>query len=94
MSKRRPFYAAVSGTALEYYDYQLYAHFLFILTPLFFPSDDPFIGRMMGMFGFAAGYLMRPLGGLLFGHLGDRWGRKKALSLSILFMSVPTLIIG
>ncbi len=94
MTNKKSIVAAVFGTALEYYDFGLYMHFIFILTPLFFPNDDPFITKIIGLSTFAIGFLMRPLGGVIFGHLGDRFGRKEALSLSILFSIVPTFVIG
>lgn len=86
--------AGVIGTALEYYDTMLYMHFLPILSPLFFPHEDPFISSLLGMASFAVGFLMRPLGGTIFGHIGDRWGRRIALALSIILISIPTFIIG
>src|SRR3546814_16037613 len=72
----------------------LYVHFLFILTPLFFPNEDPFISTILGMGSFAVGSLTRPLGGIFFGPIGDRLGRRVALGLSIMFVSIPTFIMG
>ena len=86
--------SAIGGTILEYYDALLYTHLLFILTPLFFPSEDLFVSRVLGMGSYAIGFLMRPLGGIIFGHIGDRLGRKVALGYSIILMSLPTFIIG
>lgn len=86
--------AGIIGTVLEYYDAMLYMHFLPILSPLFFPHEDPSISSLLGMASFAVGFLMRPLGGMIFGHIGDRWGRKIALGLSIILISFPTFIIG
>ena len=94
MNQRKSIIAAVSGTTLEYYDFMLYMHFLFILSPLFFPTDNLVVARMIGMATFALGFVMRPIGGLVFGHLGDRFGRKRALALSIILISLPTFIIG
>ena len=82
------------GTALEYYDYMLYMHFLFILTPLFFPSDDLLVTRLVGMASYAIGFIMRPVGGVIFGHFGDLYGRKKTLASSIIIMTLPTCFIG
>ncbi len=94
MNRFRSVVTAVIGTALEYYDYTLYAHFVVILSPLFFPSDNLFITRLLGMFSFTMGFVMRPAGAIVFGHLGDRWGRRRVLATSIILMSVPTLVIG
>lgn len=94
MKRSKAILAGTIGTALEYYDTMLYMHFLPILSPLFFPSEEPFISSLLGMASFAVGFLMRPLGGLVFGHIGDRWGRKAALGISIILISFPTFIIG
>ena len=92
--KKKLVAAAMVGNALEYYDFTLYGFFAAYLSPLYFPSDDP-LNSMIASFGaFAAGFLMRPLGGLIFGHIGDRYGRRIALLISILMMIFPTLIIG
>lgn len=94
MKRMKAILAAVVGTALENYDSLLYMHFLPILSPLFFPSDDPSVSSLLGMASFAIGFCVRPLGGLVFGHMGDRLGRKVALGSSIMLMSLPTFIIG
>lgn len=86
--------AGTIGTILEYYDTMLYMHFLPILSPLFFPSEDPSVSSLLGMASFAVGFCMRPLGGLIFGHIGDRMGRRVALGISIMLISLPTFIIG
>jgi MHS family proline/betaine transporter-like MFS transporter len=82
------------GNALEYYDFMLYGFFAAILAPLFFPSDTPGISFIVSMASYGVGFLARPLGGVFFGHLGDRWGRKNALSFSILLVTLPTLGIA
>jgi MHS family proline/betaine transporter-like MFS transporter len=86
--------AGTIGTVLEYYDMMLYMHFLPILSPLFFPSEDPLVSSLLGMASFAVGFCMRPLGGLIFGHIGDRLGRRVALGVSITLISFPTFIMG
>ena len=86
--------AAMCGNALEYFDLMLYAHFMFILTPLFFPHSDPHISRLMGVSAFVLGFIIRPVGSIFFGHLGDKLGRRVALALSIGLMAIPTFIIG
>lgn len=82
------------GNALEWYDYALYGHFAAIISVLYFPSESVYIS-MIATFGvFAAGFLMRPVGAIFFGFIGDRYGRKTALSLAILMMAIPTGCIG
>lgn len=82
------------GHALEHYDVTLYGFFAAILAPLFFPSENYIVSLIASWGAFALGFVMRPLGGLVFGHLGDISGRKKSLLASILVASLPTLIIG
>ncbi len=94
MKRSKVILAGVMGTALEYYDTMLYMHFLPILTPLFFPSEDAFISSLLSMASFAVGFLMRPLGGIVFGHIGDRLGRRVALGISIMLISLPTFVMG
>lgn len=86
--------ASVIGNAMEWYDYLLYAHFTFVISKLFFPLEDSFYSVMITLAVFAAGFLARPLGGYIFGLIGDNLGRKTALTASILLMAVPTAIIG
>lgn len=94
MISKKYFYNAAIGNILEYYDVALYGHLLPKLAILFFPHEDPTISMLWGLGVFASGFITRPLGGALFGHIGDRLGRKKALTLSIALTSVPALIIG
>lgn len=82
------------GNALEWYEFTLYGYFASIIGKLFFPSEDPVVSLMSAFAIFAAGFLMRPLGALLFGHIGDKMGRKKALLISIYLMAFPTAAIG
>ncbi len=85
---------SMMGNLFEWYDFALFGYFAPVIGKLFFPSFDT-ITQLLSAYGaFAAGYLARPLGGLLFGHIGDRYGRKKALVLTILLMAIPTAIIG
>lgn len=81
------------GTLLEWAEYTFYGYMAVTLSTLFFPEKDP--RAILGTFGiFAAGYLMRPLGAIFFGHIGDRYGRKPALIGSMLLMGVTTFAIG
>ncbi len=82
------------GNALEWYDFALYGYFATTIGQLFFPELSTF-ASLMATFGiFAAGFIMRPLGGIIFGHIGDKIGRKKALLWSIYLMAIPTTLIG
>ncbi len=86
--------SSMIGNALEWYDFILYIQFSIIISQLFFPPTDPFTS-LLATFGiFAVGFVMRPIGGLLFGLLGDKLGRKSALVISILMMAIPTALIG
>ena len=83
------------GGALEFYDFIIFVFFAAVVGKLFFPADMPEWLRLMQTFGiFAAGYLARPLGGIVMAHFGDLLGRKKMFTLSIFLMAVPTLIMG
>ena len=83
------------GGALEFYDFIIFVFFATVVGKLFFPADMPEWLRLMQTFGiFAAGYLARPLGGIVMAHFGDLLGRKKMFTLSIFMMAVPTLIMG
>ncbi|MCP4198554.1 MAG: MFS transporter, partial [Proteobacteria bacterium] len=91
---KRSLIAGFSGNILEWYDFTVYGFFATVIGSQFFPNEDKVV-QLISSFGiFAAGYLMRPIGGIVFGHIGDRQGRKKALLISILLMAVPTTLIG
>lgn len=86
--------AAAVGNVLEWYDFTVYAFFAGTIGKLFFPRTSE-IDQLIAAFGvFAAGYLMRPIGGVVFGHVGDRYGRKLVLILSSVTMAIPTIAIG
>lgn len=86
--------AGAIGNALEWYDFTIYAFFVSIIAKQFFPNKDPFISLLATFGVFAAGFLVRPLGAILFGYIGDHTGRKKALVISMIMMSFPTFLIG
>jgi len=93
-TERRLVMAGIAGNVMEWYDFAIYGYFAPIIGQQFFPSQDP-TASLLAAFGvFAAGFLMRPLGGLVFGHIGDRIGRKPALTISVLAMAIPTFLIG
>lgn len=88
------FLAGIVGNILEWYDFVLYGYFADAIGRLFFPATDHIASIMASFAVFAAGYLARPLGAVFFGHIGDKWGRKKTLPLSIMFMAVPTMLLS
>jgi len=82
------------GTALEWYDFGVYGFFAATIGRQFFPAQDG-VSSLIAAFGaFAAGFLARPFGAVIFGQLGDRWGRSFALTASVLLMAIPTFCIG
>jgi MFS family permease len=86
---------AALGGALEYYDFIIFVFFTSVIGQLFFPPETPDWLRQLQAFGlFAAGYLARPLGGIVMAHFGDRSGRKRMFTLSVFLMAIPTLLIG
>jgi metabolite-proton symporter len=83
------------GTTIEWYDFYLYGtSSALVFNVLFFPDLDPLIGTIAAFGAFAAGFLVRPIGGIIFGHFGDRVGRKKMLVISLLMMGIATVLIG
>jgi len=86
--------ALIIGNILEYYDFFLYTFFVSILSPHFFPSSDPLTALMKGFGLFAIGFIARPIGALVFGHFGDKYGRKNALFGTLFLMAVSTVGIG
>jgi len=91
---KRSLIAGFSGNVLEWYDFTVYGFFATVIGAQFFPHQDKIV-QLISAFGvFAAGYLMRPIGGVIFGHIGDRQGRKKALTISVILMAIPTTLVG
>ncbi|GAA3458766.1 MFS transporter [Saccharothrix longispora] len=83
------------GTTVEWYDFFLYGSAAaLVFNKLFFPSADPLVGTLLAFTTYAIGFLARPLGGLVFGHYGDKLGRKKLLVLSLLLMGAATFAMG
>lgn len=87
-------FSSLIGNALEYYDFTIFAVFSAEIGRTFFSTEDDGLKMLLPLAVFAVGFLMRPLGAVLFGHIGDKVGRKKALTLSIVCMALPTLAIG
>ncbi|HMC10487.1 MAG TPA: MFS transporter, partial [Pirellulaceae bacterium] len=80
------------GTTIEWYDFFLYGTAAALVFPkVFFPDQTPFIGQLLSFSTFTVGFLSRPLGGAIFGRIGDRQGRKVALVATLLLMGVSTL---
>ena len=88
-------FASVAGTALEYYDFAVYNTLAaLVFNKIFFPSFDPIAGTILAFATFAVGYASRPFGGVLFGHLGDRHGRRFVLVMTLIMMGITTMLIG
>jgi MHS family proline/betaine transporter-like MFS transporter len=86
--------AGTIGNVLELYDFAVYGYLAHVIAENFFPAEDDIAGLLAAFAVFAVGYLMRPIGGILIGHIGDRHSRKLALILSVGGMAVPTVLIG
>lgn len=93
--RRRAFVASLSGTSLEYYDFAVYnAAAALVFAQLFFPESEPAMGTLKAFGTYAVGYVSRPLGGIVFGRLGDRIGRKRVLVATLLLVGIATFCIG
>jgi MHS family proline/betaine transporter-like MFS transporter len=86
--------AAIIGNAMEWYDFAVYGFFAGVIGKLFFPASEPSLSLIAALGVFAVGFLMRPIGGIVFGYIGDRHGRTFSLFLSIGAMALGTLAIG
>jgi metabolite-proton symporter len=92
---RKVVLASVIGTTIEWYDFFLYGTAAaLVFNKLFFPPSDPLTGTMLAFSTYALGFAARPLGGIVFGHFGDRIGRKRLLMLSLVLMGSSTVAIG
>ncbi|WP_252393501.1 MFS transporter [Hydrogenibacillus sp. N12] len=93
--ERKVLLASLVGSAIEWYDYFLYGTVAgLVFNKRFFPSEDPFVGLMIAYSAFALSFFMRPLGGILFSHFGDRHGRKRTLVLTLSLMGGATALMG
>jgi len=93
-STRRVIAAGAVGNILEWYDFAIYGYFAAAIGRAFFPHEDK-VAQVLAAFGiFAIGFLMRPVGGAVIGYIGDRFGRRAALTFSVISMSVPTFLVG
>lgn len=91
---KRLIIAGTIGNVLEWYDFAVYGFFAHEIGQVFFPSNDPVTSLIAAFGAFAVGFFMRPFGALVFGHIADCYGRRTAMSLSVLCMAFPTFIIG
>ena len=94
MNKTKLVFSSGIASIFEWYDYTLFGHFAAIWAKQFFPSEDINASMLNAFAAFALGYLMRPIGGIVFGVIGDKFGRKTALSTSVMCMAIPTALIG
>jgi MFS family permease len=94
-SVRRVVVASLVGTSLEWYDFFIYGTAAaLVFNQLFFPSFDPLVGTLLAFTTYAVGFVARPLGGIVFGHYGDKVGRKNVLVITLLLMGIATFAIG
>lgn len=95
MNKRKSiFLSAISGNILEYYDFTVYAVFSLAIGKAFFPSGSQVIQTLSSLSVFAVGFIMRPVGGIVFGYIADKYGRRISLIISMLGMTMTTFTIG
>src|SRR5581483_8141285 len=92
---RRAVLAGTIGTAIEWYDFFLYSTVTgLVFARLYFPRSDPLVGTLEAFAIYAVGFAARPIGAAIFGHWGDRLGRKSALIATLMLMGIATLLVG
>ncbi|MDN5915085.1 MAG: MFS transporter [Pseudonocardia sp.] len=91
---RRVAVAGGVGTLIEYYDFSLYGYLAVVIAPLFFPNANSVVSLLSALAVFATAYIARPLGGIVFGHIGDRYGRKRALLATLVCMGAASTLMG
>ena len=88
-------FASLIGTSIEWYDFFLYnTAAALVFNRLFFPQFDPLVGTLLAFTTYSIGFVARPFGGVIFGHFGDRVGRKKMLYITLLFMGLSSTMVG
>ena len=93
--RRRALFGSAVGSTIEWYDYFLYGTMSSIIfAKQFFPSDNALVSQMLALATFALAFLIRPLGGVIFSHIGDRVGRKKTLAMTLSIMGLSTVLMG
>src|SRR6478735_8030821 len=92
---RRAVVASTIGTTIEWYDFFLYSTVTgLVFAKLFFPQSDPLVGTLQAFLIYAVGFIARPVGAAIFGHWGDRLGRKSALIATLMLMGVATFLVA
>ncbi|MFR9805560.1 MFS transporter [Pseudonocardia sp. RS010] len=91
---KRVVVASTLGTITEYYELTVYTYLTTVIAVLFFPSENPTVSLLAALAAFAASFIVRPVGGLVFGWIGDRYGRRKALVIALLGMALATFAVG
>src|SRR5947207_15191928 len=92
---RRAVVAATIGTAIEWYDFFLYSTVTgLVFARLFFPGSDPHVGTLQAFGVYAVGFVARPIGAAIFGHYGDRLGRKATLIATLMLMGIATFLVA
>ena len=91
---RRAIVASTIGNGLEWFDFLIYGSLAGVISQVFFPASSPFLSLILTWTTFGVGFVVRPLGGLLFGALGDRYGRKPVLVATLLMIGLGTTLIG
>src|SRR6187200_1869832 len=95
VNRRRAVLASTVGTSIEWYDFFLYGTAAALVFPkLFFPGSSPYIGALASFATYAVGFAARPVGAAIFGHYGDRIGRKTALVATLMLMGIASTLIG
>ena len=93
-TSKRAVSAGFIGNVLEWFDYSIYGYFAVAISANFFPGDDPIVSLMLAFMVFGMGFVARPLGAFIFGHLGDKVGRRNTLSITVILMGICTFIMG
>jgi len=93
-NQRKALLLSSLGGMLEFYDFIIYALLASYISKLFFPIQSAITSLLIAFSAYAVGYLARPFGGIIFGHFGDKYGRKKTFTISILIMALSTFLIG
>src|SRR5687767_9597005 len=91
---RKALFATSVGTFIEFYDFAIYGYTAATIALLFFPESDPFASLLSALAVYGIAFFMRPLGGIFFGRLGDRIGRKRVLMMVLLLVGLSTALIG
>lgn len=96
--KKSSFFVVVTsglvGNIMEWFDYSIYGYFAAVISTQFFPAQDPIVALILSFLVFGLGFLARPLGGFIFGHYADKFGRKNTLSATVILMGASTFIMG